>query len=179
MLKSPPQVQAQLAEALTLISESDFPKQWPDLLPQLVGQLKENVADYSVLYGALTSANSIFKRFRHGEILAGDLNDELRLCQESFGGPLLEISRAVTAQVESDPNPSKATLEYPLRCARLAFRIWFSLNYFGLSELEFEMLPEFMKIFDFYLTFENAALSQEADAEQESLLDGVKSAVCR
>lgn len=139
-----PAVQAQLAEALTLISQTDFPKRWPDLLPQLVAQLRDHADDYNALYGALTSANSISKRFRQGEVLAGDLNEELRLCQEAFGGPLLDIARGVTAQVQGNPGASRESLTNPLRCARLAFRIWYSLNYFGLSEMEVRgdvMLP--------------------------------------
>lgn len=170
-------MQAQLSEALTLLSEVDFPRQWPDLLPQLAAQLRENASNHLALRGALMSANSIFKRFRRGEVLAGDLNSELRLCQEAFGRPLLEIARAVTAQVEASPGAAREQLEFPLQCARLAFRIWYSLNYFGLSEMEFEMLPEFMRIFVFYLGYENPALA-DIDPETAGPLDHVKTAVC-
>jgi hypothetical protein len=39
MLNTPPLVRAQLSEALTLISNHDFPAAWPQLLPELVERL--------------------------------------------------------------------------------------------------------------------------------------------
>lgn len=39
MLNTPPLVRAQLSEALTLISNHDFPTAWPQLLPELVERL--------------------------------------------------------------------------------------------------------------------------------------------
>ena len=174
-------MQAQLAESLGLISQADFPGKWPDLLPQLVGQLQQHGGDYNALVGALTSANSIFHRFR-GEVLAGDLDKELAQCQESFGHPLLEIARAVVTQLKQASEASSvaadpAALRLALTCARLALRIWYSLNYFGLSEIEFEMLSEFVGIFIFFLQYENASLV-EIDPEKESVVDAVRAAVC-
>ena len=62
MLSTPPLVQAQLSEALSIICSHDFPNHWPTLLPELVGRLQEGRADLATLNGVLATANSIFKR---------------------------------------------------------------------------------------------------------------------
>ncbi|CAM8883985.1 unnamed protein product [Rhodiola kirilowii] len=63
MLASPPRVQAQLSEALTVIGKHDFPQAWPTLLPELVAGLRQ-ASDYAAVNGILGTANSIFKKFR-------------------------------------------------------------------------------------------------------------------
>ncbi|CAM9520218.1 unnamed protein product, partial [Choristocarpus tenellus] len=67
MCRSPPEVQRQFAEALTIISQHDFPSRWPTLMPSLVELMKSQVGgkDYHILNGALLSANSILKRYRY------------------------------------------------------------------------------------------------------------------
>lgn len=39
MLSTPSLIRAQLSEALTIISNCDFPQAWPQLLPELVERL--------------------------------------------------------------------------------------------------------------------------------------------
>jgi exportin-2 (importin alpha re-exporter) len=60
MLATPPLVQAQLSEALSIICSQDFPVNWPNLLPELVRRL--DGADLATTSGVLATANSIFKR---------------------------------------------------------------------------------------------------------------------
>jgi len=102
MLRAPPRIQAQISEALSIISSHDFPAKWLDLLPQLVSKMGAAMAqgpgtlDLAVLTGVLQTANSIFKRFRHAmksealwtgtQVLLG------RVCASAAGGP--EGSRA-------------------------------------------------------------------------------------
>jgi len=40
LCRTPPDVQKQLAEAVSIVSSHDFPKKWPGLLPQLVQQVR-------------------------------------------------------------------------------------------------------------------------------------------
>ena len=60
MLKSPPQIQRQLSEAVSFIAEQDFPHKWESLLQELVQRLQ--VQDFHVINGVLQTAHSIFKR---------------------------------------------------------------------------------------------------------------------
>ncbi len=50
-LSSPPLVQAQLSEALSIICSYDFPARWPELLPELVSKLHSD--DPAVIKGVL------------------------------------------------------------------------------------------------------------------------------
>lgn len=67
MLKTPPKVQSQLSESLSIICGFDFPTRWPTLLPELVQQLTVATAaqDFAAVGGVLATANSIFKRYRN------------------------------------------------------------------------------------------------------------------
>ena len=40
MLTAPAKAQAQLSEALSIISAADFPDRWPNLLPELVAKAR-------------------------------------------------------------------------------------------------------------------------------------------
>ena len=64
MLSTPPLVQAQLSEALSIVCGHDFPQQWPNLLSELVERLVGS-NDLKTISGVLATANSIFKRYRY------------------------------------------------------------------------------------------------------------------
>lgn len=69
MVSTPPKVQSQLCEALTIISQHDFPTRWKGLLPDLTQKLNEQSGDFAVVSGVLHTANSVFKRFRNTYLL--------------------------------------------------------------------------------------------------------------
>lgn len=83
MLSAAPLVRAQLGEALALISDHDFPAQWPTLLPELVQQLGSS-EDLAVISGVCQTANSIFKRYRN-QISSNELVAELDASQVRQG----------------------------------------------------------------------------------------------
>lgn len=57
----PDAAQKQLSEALSIISNKEFPDSWPTLLSELVTKLT-TTEDLRVINGVLETANSIFKR---------------------------------------------------------------------------------------------------------------------
>ena len=64
MLSAPPRVRAQLSEALSIISSHDFPARWQTLLPHLVDKMAS--PDQQLVNGVLSTADSIYQRYRHG-----------------------------------------------------------------------------------------------------------------
>jgi exportin-2 (importin alpha re-exporter) len=62
MLSMPIEIQKQLGAALEVISQSDFPTKWQELLPTLVG--KFSTGDFNVIVGVLQTINAILKRYR-------------------------------------------------------------------------------------------------------------------
>ncbi len=88
MCITPPEVQRQLSEALSIMSKYDFPAKWPALMPELVlkmGSKEQGTVSltlpfflkthldlaltqcilYPKVLGALLTANSILKRYRY------------------------------------------------------------------------------------------------------------------
>ena len=62
MLSTPPAVQKQLAEAVSIVAKYDFPAKWEGLLPQLVQKL--STGDLHIMKGVMLTINSITKRYR-------------------------------------------------------------------------------------------------------------------
>ena len=129
MLSTPPVVRAQLSEALAVISKHDFPARWQGLLPDLIARLQQEGPDS--LHGVLETANSIFKRYRD-QFMTAQLSSELELC-EHFVQPLLDALKGVVARLGATDQGDAAALKQLLLTARLALRIFFSMNSPGLT----------------------------------------------
>jgi len=173
MLSTPPLVRAQLSEALSIICSHDFPRHWPTLLTELVERL--NTTDLHTINGVLATANSIFKRYRN-QYASDAMVHELEGSQNTFAVPLMETLKKLSALVpQTQDTPTVSLL---LSSIRYANRIFFSLNAPGLTPLIESQLDTWMGEFHTYLQYENPAL-EERDAEKESVIDAVKSAVCQ
>ncbi|QEL59803.1 hypothetical protein CJJ09_001889 [Candidozyma auris] len=62
MIKLPNNLQIQLGETISIIAESDFPHNWPNLIDDLVAKLSPD--DFVLNKGILLVAHSIFKKWR-------------------------------------------------------------------------------------------------------------------
>jgi hypothetical protein len=91
MLKSPESIQKQLMEAISLISEADYPKQWLTLLPELIEKLSQANGDYRVINGILNTIYSIFKKYRNTLINDTEKVTELKYSIVTFAPKLLEL----------------------------------------------------------------------------------------
>ncbi|KAH7622261.1 putative Exportin-2 [Nannochloris sp. 'desiccata'] len=178
MLSAPPRVRSQLSEALTIISQHDFPRKWEGLLPQLIGKL--TAEDPTVLNGVLTTVDSIYHRYR-GQFLNESLNEELQYSQ-TLVKPLLAVAQRVTAACTAAAAAGgAAALPVLLDDARLILSIFHSLNSPGLTE-EFEnTLKEWMECIHALLILDApayTAATSGGDAEQEGPLDALKATAC-
>ncbi|EFJ27823.1 hypothetical protein SELMODRAFT_95055 [Selaginella moellendorffii] len=173
MLSSSPKIQSQLSEALAIISSHDFPSNWKGLLPELVGSLSTSTS-YTTINGILQALNSIFKKFRYG-YKSVELYTDLKYCLDGFAAPLLEIFTKTGAQIKATQDP--ATLRPLFECQRLCCRIFYSLNSQELPEFFENHMREWMDEFEYYLMYSNPVLA-ERDAEKESVVDQLKTAVC-
>ena len=178
MLNAPDKVRAQISEALTIISEHDFPWKWSTLLPSILERLKSE--DPKTLNGVLSTTDSIFRRYR-GQFMTGALSRELEYCQQIIR-PMLEVAQRVahacvslsSAAVGSD---AAAAAPVTLDNARLVLCVFYSLNSPGLTD-EFEStLKEWMDCIHLMLTL-NIPCVKQTDPEEESPLDAVKARSC-
>jgi exportin-2 (importin alpha re-exporter) len=179
MLSAPPRVRSQLSEALTIISQHDFPRKWEGLLPQLIGKL--SAEDPTVLNGVLTTADSIYHRYR-GQFLNEALNEELQYSQ-ILVKPLLAVAQRVTAACTAAAAGGVGADALPILLddARLILSIFHSLNSPGLTE-EFEnTLKEWMDCIHALLILNAPAFTvatSGGDPDQEGPLDALKATAC-
>ncbi|KAJ9171521.1 hypothetical protein P3X46_014879 [Hevea brasiliensis] len=180
MLSSPPRIQSQLSESLSLIGKHDFPKSWPSLLPELISNLHaaSGNSDYVSVNGVLGTANSIFKKFRY-QYKTNDLLLELKYCLDNFAAPLLEIFLRTAALIDSTVSSgggSPVTLKALFESQRLCCRIFYSLNFQELPEFFEDNMDKWMNEFKKYLTTSYPALDSSADGI--AVVDDLRAAVC-
>lgn len=178
MLRAPPRVRAQLSEALSIVSSHDFPARWQGLLPHLVQKLAAGADDPPLANGVLSTADSIYQRYRN-QFMTPELSSELEYSQQLVK-PLLAALQATSRRV-AEATGDAAALHLLLSNVQLIASIFYSLNSPGLTEAFEETLDAWMAEFHTYLTFESPLLPPvlpDADADQASVLDGVKAGVC-
>ncbi|GAB4838288.1 hypothetical protein Ancab_027816 [Ancistrocladus abbreviatus] len=181
MLSAAPRIQSQLSEALAVIGKHDFPKAWPNLLPELVSKLQAacEASDYASINGILGTVNSLFKKFRY-QYKTNDLLLDLKYCLDNFAAPLLQVFMRTAALIDtaaSSGSPA-ATLKPLLESQRLCCRIFYSLNYQDLPEFFEDHMKEWMTEFRKYLTTKYPALEEGGGVDGLALVDEVRAAVC-
>jgi len=181
MLSATNKIQSQLSEALAIIGNHDFPKSWPSLLPELVASVQKSSqsSDYASINGILSTANSIFKKFRF-QYKTNDLLLDLKYCLDNFAAPLLEIflktASLIDAAAAAQPPPPPETLKPLFESQKLCCRIFFSLNFQELPEFFEDHMNEWMGEFRKYLTTSYPSL--EGSADGLALVDELRAAVC-
>ncbi|KAL3536696.1 hypothetical protein ACH5RR_000062 [Cinchona calisaya] len=178
MVNSTPRIQSQLSEALAVIGKHDFPKNWPTLLPELVGSLdKLSLAnDYVSVNGILATLNSLFKKFRY-QYKTNDLLLDLKYCLDNFAKPLLEVFKRTANLIDQVVASNAATLKPYIESQRLCCRIFYSLNFQELPEFFEDHMNEWMVEFKKYLTVKYPAL-EDTSTDGLALVDELRSAVC-
>ena len=158
MLSAPRLVQAQLSEALSIVSAADFPDRWPGLLPELISRMgSPGARDFGAVVGVLTTANTIFKRYRQA-YKSQELYKELKYVLDTFVGPLLELMKEVSAAIQSNGGNPELLVSL-FSCMRLICRIFYSLNSQELPEVFEDNMDAWMGEFHNYLGYENPALA--------------------
>jgi exportin-2 (importin alpha re-exporter) len=177
MLDAPKLAKAQLSEALSIVSAADFPEKWPGLLPELNTRLgvPGSTRDWSTVAGVLTTANTIFKKYRQA-YKSEALYKELKYALDGFAKPVLfltlEAVDALTVATSHNDTPACVSL---LKCVRLVCRIFFSLNSQELPEVFEDDMDKWMGAFHGLLAYENVALD---GLNEKSPSDAVKAAIC-
>lgn len=130
MLSTPPVVRSQVSEALSIISEHDFPNKWQGLLPHLIERLQNG--DANTVNGVLQTLNSIHKRYRN-QFMSDKLNAELKYSQQLII-PLWETLKRLSTELQANTGDSNAA-RLTLSSIRLVCRVFYSLNSPGLTEV--------------------------------------------
>lgn len=177
MLSVPKGIQKQLAAAVELISDVDFPEGWPNLLPELVAKLETQ--DYRIINGVLHTAASIFKRYRH-QMKSPPVLKELQYVLAIFQAPLLRLFGTTSALVDSNQSNPKALVPY-LQAINLMVGIFYALNCIDLPEFFEENITEWMSLFRKYLLSDYTApeLVGDEDDEKPGILHKIQAGICQ
>jgi len=152
MLSSQAQVQRQLREAIKIVSESDFPGDWKELLPQLVQRFGSG--DLGVINGCLRTASAILKRYRH-QFKEESVLLELKFILEQFQDPLLQLFTTVVTRVREAGSNAGADVLVPYFAALNSMvKIFFSLCSVDLPEHFENHREEWMSMFQYLFTYE-------------------------
>ncbi len=167
MLRAPGKVRSQISEALTIISDYDFPDRWPSLLPTMLEKL--NSSDLEQLNGVLSSIDSICRRYR-GKVI-DDIAKDLEYSQVLIK-PLLAVAKMLASCLAGGEQGSVVALDD----ARLVLHVFYSLNSPGLTAEFEDNLQEWMDVIHIVLTLPQVKAS--TDPDEESPVDACKAVAC-
>ena len=173
MCTVPPQIQAQCSEAISLIAAVDYPQRWDNLLVELVQKFQST--DATVVNGCLTTANSIFKRFRYinrSDSLYSDIIYTLQKIQE----PLLQMFQSTGQMVDAYASDLR-NLRPKMTALKLQCSIFYSLNYEDLPEYFEDHMGEWMTEFAKYLSYKNPILVDDDEEDEASPIDTLQAAI--
>ena len=173
MCTVPPQIQAQISEAISITAEVDYPEKWDGLLPNLVG--KFDSPDTNVVNGVLMTADSIFKRFRHVQ-RSDELYRVIIYTLKHIQEPLLKLLVHTGNQADALAN-DPAQLAPKMETLRLVASILYSLVYQDLPEYYEDNMAHVMGVLKKFLEYKNPVLIDDSEEDEPGPIDKLQSAI--
>lgn len=173
MITAPPNIQAQLGEAVSIIADSDFYERWETLVDDLVSRLTPDNA--KVNNGILEVAHSIFKRWRpafRSDALFTEINHVL----SKFGHPYAELLRSTDLQIEANKN-NKDVLWQHFTTMNLLMKLFYDLSCQDLPPIFEENLEVITPLLHKYLTYSNPLLKTDEDSDS-GVEEFVRAGIC-
>ncbi|KAJ1616787.1 armadillo-type protein [Pavlovales sp. CCMP2436] len=151
MVSVPELVQRQLSEAISTISTSDFPEQWPSLLPELVNKLgtAASAREWGLVNGLLLTCTAMFRPYRH-EFKSDALFTKIKYVLAHLQEPLLQLAKGMGQQLEATSLTSPADARGAgvlLTCLETATEVHISLASQELPEYFEDHMGEWMGVF--------------------------------
>ncbi|KAL2015956.1 hypothetical protein VTK56DRAFT_4512 [Thermocarpiscus australiensis] len=172
MISSPPTIQTQLGEAISIIADSDFWERWDTLTKDLVSRLSNT--DFKVTNGVLEVAHSIFVRWRP-LFPSNELNREVLHVVETFGDAFIQMLGIADGQIEANKDNATA-LKGWLETMSLLIRIFYDLSCQDLPPVIETNLQPITVVLHKYLSYTNPIFDGEED--EATPLETLKSDIC-
>lgn len=161
MISVPPNIQAQLGEAVSIIADSDFYERWDTLVDDLVSRLTaDNIA---VNTGVLQVAHSIFGRWRP-LFQSNELYAEVNHVVSRFGQPFLGLWQSLDQYIDSHAN-DVAALKPAFLELDLILQLFYDLSCQDLPPVVEDNLAGIVGLLLKYLEYTNPALEGDDDDE--------------
>ncbi|KAJ4348016.1 importin-alpha export receptor [Didymosphaeria variabile] len=161
MVSVPPNLQAQLGEAISAIADSDFYERWDTLVADLVSRLTTD--NTTVNIGVLRVAHSIFKRWRplfRSDALFTEINHVLTQFCEPFLKQL-EYVDAIITNSQSNPEALKGAFTE----LDLIVKLFYDLSCQDLPPVFEDNIAGISSLWHKYLVYDNVALHTDSDDE--------------
>ncbi|KAL2261541.1 hypothetical protein VTK26DRAFT_3939 [Humicola hyalothermophila] len=172
MISSPPTIQTQLGEAISIIADSDFWERWDTLITDLVGRLSET--EYRITNGVLEVAHSIFVRWRP-LFQSNELNREVLHVVDNFGDAFIKMLGIADQQIEANKN-NEAALKGWLETMSLLTRIFYDLSCQDLPPVIENNLQPITVLLHKYMSYTNPVIS--GDDDETTPVEVLKSDIC-
>jgi exportin-2 (importin alpha re-exporter) len=172
MVQVPPNLQAQLGEAVSAIADSDFWERWDTLVDDLISRLTPNNA--TVNNGVLRVAHSIFKRWRP-LFRSDELFTEINHVLSKFSGPFLQLLENTDAAITSAQGNPEA-LKSAFSTLDLTIKLFYDLSCQDLPPVFEDNLGAISTLLHKYLVYDNEALHTD-DESESGILEYVKAGI--
>ncbi|KAI5951635.1 CSE1 [Candida jiufengensis] len=173
MIKLPNQLQIQIGESITLIAESDFPQNWPNLIEILVGKL--SLTDFVNNKAILLVSHSIFRKWRP-LFRSDELFLEIKSVLDVFVEPFLKLFIELD-QLTDKSKDNEAQLIIYFENLLLLIQIYYDFNCQDIPEFFEDHMNELMSIVHKYLVYDNPLLIKESEDEEVEVLIKVKTSI--
>lgn len=151
MLSCTPAIRRVLSEAISLICAVDFPETWGEILTSFCSCLQQS-QDLDSIDAALSTAHSVFKRYRMHEEVTASLKDIVLEINRKFTGPLLAVMENLLADLQR-PDLTEAAAEKDCTILCLAVEAFYDTTYMTLGDEHEKLYPRFQKVFLAILQF--------------------------
>uniref|UniRef100_A0A2P2I486 Exportin-2 n=1 Tax=Hirondellea gigas TaxID=1518452 RepID=A0A2P2I486_9CRUS len=173
MLRSPEAVQRQLSEAISIIGKTDFPNQWPELVPYMAEKFKSG--DFNIINGVLQTSYSVMRRYEY-EQKSDSLWMEIKFVLDNFAMPLTNLFVELMKFAGENINNAEA-LKVIFSSLVSIGKLFYALNSQDLPECFEDNMAVWMEHFLQLLNFTSPLLETQSD-EDIGVLEQVKSQVC-
>lgn len=165
MVAVPPNLQAQLGEAISAIADSDFWQRWDTLVDDLISRLTPDNA--TVNNGVLRVAHSIFKRWRP-LFRSDDLFTEINHVLQKFSAPFLNLLENTDRVIGNSQNSPEA-LKGAFTTLELIIKIFYDLSCQDLPPVFEDNIAAISTLLHKYLVYDNPALHTDDESESGPL----------
>lgn len=147
MCSKPDKIRATLAEAISIVVESNYPESWDIIFPKLLKNLQ--VKEINKFLGVFETSHAICRQFR--DVALDDENvEKLGRALNYIAEPLLETYKLITEQLGQINGNDEITKQiYYL--IKIMTKVYYDLNYITLPAFFEDHLKEWMTLFKLYL----------------------------
>ena len=165
MISTPPAIQAQLGDAITIIAASDFWERWDTLMRDLASRLSRT--DPVVNNGVLQVAHAIFKRW-HALFRTDALFTEINHVAENFSEEFLTVVQETDFGIDRSQSNHTLLQQYAA-VLNTSFKVIHDLSCHDLPQVLVDNLSALCAMLDKYLQYDNALLHTDDDSESGPL----------